>query len=97
MYVRILAGTIYPGDASDGETFVESISRWQENATRTESESLAEVVVADKGYHKTSELAEVQAYDSVTVFPKTGPKRGARLLEPASSSASPASLAARIR
>jgi transposase len=58
----VLAATIYPGDASDGETFVESISRSQENVARAESEAFAEEVVADKGYHKASELAEVQAF-----------------------------------
>jgi transposase len=73
----VLAATIYPGDASDGETFVESISRSQENVVRAESEAFAEEVVADKGYHKASELAEVQAYGLRTYIPERNerPKR----------------------
>ena len=45
----VLAATIYPGDASDGETFVDSLSRSQENVARAESEAFAEEVVTDKG------------------------------------------------
>jgi transposase len=73
----VLAATIYPGNASDGETFVDSISRSQENMVRAESEAFAEEVVADKGYHKTSELAEVQAYGIRTYIPERNerPKR----------------------
>jgi transposase len=73
----VLAATIYPGDASDGETFVESLSRSQENIARAESEAFAEEVVADKGYHKASELAEVQAYGLRTYIPERNerPKR----------------------
>jgi len=66
----VLAATIYPGDASDGETFVESISCSQENVARAQSEAFAEEVVADKGYHKASELAEVQAYGIRTYIPE---------------------------
>jgi transposase len=73
----VLAATIYPGDASDGETFVDSISRSQENVARAESEGFAEEVVADKGYHKASELAEVQAFGIRTYIPERNerPKR----------------------
>jgi transposase len=73
----VLAATIYPGDASDSETFVESISRSQENVARVESQAFAEEVVADKGYHKASELAEVQAYGLRTYIPERNerPKR----------------------
>ena len=73
----VLAATIYPGDASDGETFVDSISRSQENVARAEGESFAEEVVADKGYHKASELAEVQAFGIRTYVPERNerPKR----------------------
>jgi transposase len=66
----VLAATIYPGDASDGETFVESLSRSQENVARADSEGFAEEVVTDKGYHKASTLAEVQDYGIRTYIPE---------------------------
>jgi len=66
----VLAATIYPGDASDGETFIESISRSQENVARAQSEAFAEEVVADKGYHKASELAEVRGFGIRTYVPE---------------------------
>jgi len=66
----VLAATIYPGDASDGETFVDSLSRSQENVARAESEAFAEEVVTDKGYHKASTLAEVQDYGIRTYIPE---------------------------
>jgi hypothetical protein len=66
----VIAATIYPGDAPDGKTFVESISRSQENVARAESEAFAEEVVADKGYHKASALAEARDFGIRTYIPE---------------------------
>jgi transposase len=66
----VLAATIYAGDASDGETFVDSLSRSQENVARADSDAFAEEVVTDKGYHKASVLAEVQGYGIRTYIPE---------------------------
>jgi len=66
----VLAAPIYPADASDTETLLESVTAAQVHLVRAESRAVIAEAVADKGYHKAATLADCAALEVRTYIPE---------------------------
>jgi transposase len=66
----VLAAPIYPADASDADTLLESVATAQVHAIRAESTAAIEEAAADKGYHKAETLANCAALEVRTYIPE---------------------------
>ncbi len=73
----LLAATVHPGDRSDPESGLESVADAEANLQRAGSEAVIEDLVADKGYHQASMLADSAGCDIRTYIPERK-QRGCR-------------------
>ena len=71
----VLAATVHPATAPDGDTLGESVLKAQQNVLEAGSAVSIEAVVADKGYHKAESLAEVSAMPFAPTTYVSEPKR----------------------
>ncbi len=73
----LLSATVHPGNRSDPESGLESVAEAEANLPRAGSEAIIKDLVADKGYHQASMLADCAGCDIRTYIPERKQK-GAR-------------------